>query len=87
MTEVHFAVLPVPILYGDNTAANSIASNASSVRKVRHLLLPQLFLRTLTRDGRLEVRYKSTHEMTADFLTKILPEQKIEIIRRLIQLL
>ena len=80
------AVVPLPLLYGDNESANSIAKGHASIRKVRHLLLPSLYLRQLTRDGRVEVRYKPTSENCADILTKILGEQRVRVLRHLLRL-
>ena len=77
---------PCPLMFGDCQAANQIASSTASVRKVRHLTLPQLYVRTLTESGRIAVKDKRTGSMTADMLTKVLAEQKVEYFRNLLGL-
>ena len=60
-----------PIIYGDNKAANLLASCRTSIRNHRHLMLPQLYVRILTQENKLEIEYKATHLNTADILTKV----------------
>ena len=71
------ANIEVPKMYGDNKAANLLASNQASMRNHRHLQLPQIWIRNLTRDGKIKVFNITTHLNTADMLTKVLPHQKL----------
>ena len=70
-----------PILYGDNQAANKLASGEASLRHLRHLQLPAVWIRELTANNELVVRYKNTRCNTADMLTKILPEETVTTLR------
>ena len=63
---------------GDNRASNMLARNSCSMRNMRHLTLAQSSVRQLTKDGLLQVYDKSTTELGADALTKILGEQKLQ---------
>ena len=62
---------------GDNHAANLIANCQAPIRKVRHLTLQQLYVRELTKNGELLVEYEKSVYLAADFLTKVLGEQKL----------
>ena len=64
-------------LFGDNKAANLIGSSQASVRKVRHLTLSDLFIRDLSRSGRVTIDYVKSALNGADTQTKILGEQKL----------
>ena len=72
-----------PWLFQDNEASEA-ASNGGGIRKLRHLSLAQLFVRTVTLQGRLSVLPKRTQVMTGDIMTKVLGEQ---VLRQLLQLL
>jgi len=61
-------------MHGDNVASVLIANNAASLRSVRHLCLQRLFVRELTREGRLRVLHVPGRDLAADLLTKVLPE-------------
>lgn len=63
---------------GDNQAANLISSRQCSLRKVRHLCLGDLYVRQLCGEEQMIVRFTPTAEMSADCLTKVLPEPKLE---------
>lgn len=71
---------------GDSTAANPIASRQSSLRKVRHLTLADLFVREFFETDEVTMRQAPTTEMTADCLTKVLPENKLKPLLPLIRL-
>ena len=51
------AIVFVSILHGDNQSAIEFGQGRVSVQKIRHLLVPQLYIRQLTRDGRLTIRF------------------------------
>jgi len=64
-------------LVGDNESTNLISNNQCSIRRVRHLVLADLFVKEITASGFVKVRSRRTAEMAADFLTKVLPETKL----------
>jgi len=71
-------------VHGDCHAANLISNGECNTRKVRHLLLNQLFSRELCREPerygaplKTKVKKIDTDKNSADLLTKILPENKI----------
>lgn len=73
-------------LRGDNTAANLMANRQCSIRKVRHLTLPELFIREATNDGRLLVESVSTQNNRSNNLTKVLGELEAERARDMVGL-
>ena len=66
-----------PILKGDNQASILMAKGSCNLRKVRHVVLADLYLRSLHRDGLVEIEWVSTLDNIADMCTKVLPEQKL----------
>ena len=64
-------------MLGDNDAANLIASCQAGVRRVRHLDLASLYVRTITRNGEVTVEYIDTNDNIADLLTKVIGHQKL----------
>ena len=72
-----------PWLYQDNEASEA-ACNGGGIRKLRHLTLAQLFVRTSSAAGRISVLPKRTQVMTGDIMTKVLGEQ---VLQRLLKLL
>jgi hypothetical protein len=66
------------VMYGDNQAANLIANCQAGVRKVRHLDLASLYVREVTENGTIKVRYVESTMNLADILTKILPEKQVK---------
>ena len=75
-----------PVGFGDNTAANIIASGAASVRAVRHLCLQRLYSRHVCKEGLLQVKEKRTAFMTADLLTKVVPSVVMDRLMKLLNL-
>jgi len=61
---------------GDNQACNAIASCQAGVRRVRHLQLDHLWIRDLTRDGKVQLHWIGTNDNPADLLTKVIGPQK-----------
>ena len=70
------AKIHTPEMSGDNKAANLLASNQSSLRNHRHLQLPQIWVRNLTKSGQLKIFDVATHLNPSDILTKVLPHSK-----------
>jgi hypothetical protein len=72
-----FRAKTVPVMYGDNEAANLMANNQASLRKIRHIDLAQAFIRDATESSRLKVEYCATLENPANLLTKVLGEKEM----------
>ena len=70
------AKIHTPEMSGDNKAANLLASNQSSLRNHRHLQLPQIWVRNLTKSGQLKIFDVATHLNPSDILTKVIPHSK-----------
>ena len=83
LSECGFSCM-VPTLSGDNQAANRLAACQSSIRHHRHLMLPQLWIRNLSRDGRIRLYDVRSQFNTSDLLTKSLSSQ---VLLRLLPLL
>ena len=64
-------------MYGDNKAANLLASNQASMRNHRHLQLPQIWIRHNVKEGRLKIYQIDTTVNTSDMLTKVLDHDKL----------
>ena len=79
-----YASLPAAVLYGDNSAANSIGGCVANLRKVRHLSLAQLWCRAATLAGQTRIEFVPTARNTADYLTKVLHKQRLGELRALI---
>ena len=74
---------PTPKMFGDNEAANSIGGNVANLRKVRHLSLSQLWLRTASTEGRVNIDFVPSAENISDMLTKVLGRQTLEPLLKL----
>ena len=72
------AVFPAATLWGDCQAANSIGGGLANTRRVRHLSLSALWVRQVTLEGRVVLKYVRTSENSADLLTKVLDRQALE---------
>ena len=72
-----FPNVETPVLNGDNRAANLLASNQASIRNHRHLQLPQLWIRSLSKDGKIKILHVDTTKNISDILTKVLTSQTI----------
>lgn len=57
---------------GDNMAATLMSQSQSSIRKVRHLSLSDLFVRDVVKDEGIRVSWISTNKSSSDVLTKVL---------------
>ena len=72
------AVFPAATLWGDCQAANSIGGGLANTRRVRHLSLSALWVRQVSLEGRVILKYINTRENSADLLTKVLDRQTLE---------
>ena len=75
-----YCVLPVSIMRGDNSAANSIGNCLAGLRRVRHLSLQALWVRMATSQGQVKIDFISTAQNTADLLTKVLGSQVLDVL-------
>ena len=71
------AELQVPIMCGDNQSANRIGASQAGLRNHRHLRLPDLWVRNLTRDGQVKIYDVRSKLNTSDLLTKVLSDQEM----------
>ena len=78
------STIDIPRLFGDNRAANLLASNQASMRNHRHLQLPQIWIREQSQQGNIKIFNIDTHVNTSDMLTKVLPHEKLEKLLRLL---
>jgi hypothetical protein len=78
------STIDIPRLFGDNRAANLLASNQASMRNHRHLQLPQIWIREQSQQGNIKIFNIDTHGNTSDMLTKVLPHEKLEKLLRLL---
>ena len=76
----------VPEMHGDNQAANRIGACQSGLRNHRHLRLPDLWIRNLTKDERIRIYDKRSQVNSSDVLTKVLTEQTLQRLLPLIGL-
>ena len=65
------------MLTGDKEAANHLCNSRTSLRKMKHLTLANLFVRDCTASGRLEVQSRRSVDLGADVATKVLAKQKM----------
>ena len=76
LSEVFDGAQVIATMLGDNQAANLMASCQASVRKLRHIDLASLYVRTVTSNGTLNVDCIDGSRNIADILTKVVGEQK-----------
>ena len=74
------STVETPTLHGDNQAANRISAAQAGARNMRHLGLPDLWIRNLTRSSQLKIADKRSALNTADLLTKVLPQDKVNFL-------
>ena len=72
------AVFPAATLWGDCQAANAIGGGLANTRRVRHLSLSALWVRQVSLEGRVILKYVNTRENSSDLLTKVLDRQTLE---------
>jgi hypothetical protein len=76
-------------MYADNKSANLIGTGCASVRKVRHLVLSELFIRAVMMEphtyncpARTDIKFVDSANNPADMLTKVLVESVLVSLRR-----
>ena len=75
-----------PHIEGDNQAANAIGMCKASARQLRHLQLPQLWVRRLTVNGELTLGDRRSADNSSDLVTKVMTRQSIESLLPLLQI-
>ena len=80
------AQLEMPYLRGDNQAANKIGASQPGLGNRRHLRVPDLWIRNLTRDGRIKIVYIRNSMNASGLLTKVLPLQTLEKLLLLVRI-
>lgn len=86
LTELSFTV-PKPILWCDNLGATFLASNAAFHARTKHIELDVHFIRDLIAAKRLEVRFLSSEDQTADIFTKGLSAKRFQLLRNKLRVL
>ena len=70
------------VIYEDNQACISIASNPLTSKKARHIMTKYHLVRQLIEENTIELKYTPTEDMLADIFTKALnPTQHIKFTR------
>ena len=72
------------VLYMDNTAAISLASDPVNHDKAKHIERRHLHIRELRARGVVDVRYVKSEQNTADMFTKHLPRVRFQALRKTI---
>lgn len=67
--------LPATIIYADNQGAIALSKNPEFHQRTKHISVIWHFLREKVVSEELVLKYLSTHQMAADFLTKSLPRE------------
>ncbi|CAI7737077.1 unnamed protein product [Closterium sp. NIES-53] len=78
LEEAKLAQLPSFSLFCDNQSAIRIANKNGFANRTKHIALRYFFVKDEIEKGRLELSYRPTSEMAADYLTKKLGKSKFE---------
>ena len=70
------------VIMEDNTGAIAIAKNLVSHSRTKHIDIRYHYVREAVQDYLINLRYCLTEEMTADVLTKSLPRERFEKLRK-----
>ncbi|CAI7829186.1 unnamed protein product, partial [Closterium sp. NIES-54] len=76
LEEAKLAQLPSFSLFCDNQSAIRIANKNGFANRTKHIALRYFFVKDEIEKGRLELSYRPTSEMAADYLTKKLGKSK-----------
>ena len=69
------------VIYEDNQAAISMAQTPKFHGRSKHIAIKYHFIREQVANGKIDIRYCNTKDMTADFLTKGLSGDRFEKLR------
>ena len=65
-------------IYQDNLSTIILAQARGSFKRTKHLITKQAFVRERIKSGDIELKYKRTNQMVADFLTKPLSGPRLD---------
>ena len=65
-------------IHTDSTSGKSIATRIGSSKKAKHIDLKYLFIQQLVQSGILSIHKISTHDNSADILTKYVPAEVLD---------
>ena len=65
----------IPTIYGDNQGFIALATNPIHHNRSKHIDVKYHYVRNEVENGRVKLKYIPTAEMTADILTKALPQE------------
>jgi len=75
---------PMPItIFGDNQGSMALAKNPEFHSRTKHISIQQHFIREKLEEEEVHPEYLPTGDMVADLLTKALPREKVERLRKL----
>ena len=78
--------LPLPILYTDNEAAESVAKHEPEYQRSKHIDIRYHFIRDHFEKGTFDIQHIPGNEQIADILTKPLPRIKHQAIVQALRL-
>lgn len=81
LSDLGMDVTPTVILE-DNQGAIAIAKNPVDHSRTKHIDIRYHYIRECVQNGQIQLQYCPTDDMRADILTKPLPKQKFEYLRR-----
>ncbi|KAK9157462.1 hypothetical protein Scep_004036 [Stephania cephalantha] len=81
LTELHFPLPAVPVLWCDNLSAASLARNPVFHSRTKHIEIDIHFVRDKVLQGDLSVQYVPTHDQIADCFTKALSTSRFHELR------
>ena len=70
------------VIHEDNQGAIAIAKNPVDHSRTKHIDIRYHYIRECVQNGQIQLKYCPTDEMKADILTKPVPRQKCEYLRR-----
>ena len=72
---------PTPLL-GDNQSAIRLVKNPEYHKRTKHIDIQYHFVREKFENGDIDISYISTEQQLADIMTKALPHDRFECLRR-----
>jgi hypothetical protein len=75
LTELHITDLAEIVVYQDNKSVIMMGTEATSMKRSKHLLTKLTYIKSLQQSGAIGLQYLCTEEMTADVLSKALHGQ------------